>query len=375
MKKIDWKKVPLFWWIWGGVILLFAICLTVGLLVLNSYLTSFENSQPIHFAQAVFDQYFQKEDFTAALEKAGYTTGEFETLADASRKLKEMQEGKDLSFYSASAMDGKAQYNVVLTEKGETEETSTDGGKGIASTKIASLYFTRQTEADSWGFAGYDLEKMEMFVPATRTLTVVLPSTSTLKVNGVEVSKDFVTEEEAHAFNEYLPKGVEGITLCTYKIDSLIFDPDLEVIDAQGQAQTLTRDEESGNMTAQLNYNSQAKEKLGQRILSGMKEYAKYIQNDGSIGKVAQYFDTTSMFYRNIALNPGAFVWDHNGFEFKNESVDDFYQFDENTVCCHVSFDQVLKKTGREDYVDVLDMIVFAKRRGNQFYIYDRIVQ
>ena len=55
--------------------------------------------------------------------------------------------------------------------------------------------------------------------------------------------------------------------------------------------------------------------------------------------------------------------------------VEDFYYFDEKTLCCHISFDQHLKKTGREDYVDNLDMTIFARKIGRNWRIYDRIVR
>jgi hypothetical protein len=112
---------------------------------------------------------------------------------------------------------------------------------------------------------------------------------------------------------------------------------------------------------------------VSDRLLKGLKEYATYMQDDGSIGRVSPYFDTKSDFYKSTASNPSSFVWDHNGYEFKNESVEDFYFFDENTLCCHISFDQVLKMTGKENYVDNLSMIVFAHKIKGTWRIFQCI--
>ncbi len=377
------KKFPLFWVLYAGVLLLFAVLLAVGLGILNKYLTFFESSQPIHRAEEVFQTYFKGEDYVSALEKAQYQPGEFETLQSASDHLKRMAEGKNLTYYATIITENEVQYNVVLVDPesekaAETKET-TEGNnpsvQTIPSTKIATLAFVKSQTPGQFGIRGYEFSKMEMFLKATESVRVTAPSGYILTVNGKEVSSDHVVEEKAHEFNEYLPEGVPGITLLTYEVGELFQEPVLSVTDQNKAVLTLTQDEKTGEYVSGLSYNEEWKQTHSQRIMNGMKEYAKYMQNDGRIGLVSQYFDTSSMFYRNIAYNLSQFVWDHNGYEFRDERIDDFYAFDENTFCCHVSFDHVLKLHGREDYVDVLDMIIFAKKKGNSFYIYDRIVQ
>ncbi len=375
--KTQKKKIGLFYPIYFACIALFVICLATGLVLLNSYLTAFEASQPIHGAEEVFQKYFSDNDYTDALECAKFQPGAFETLATASQKICEMKEGKEITFYAAAAAEGEAVYNVVFTDPVK-EDASSEGEisvQGIPSTKIATIRLVKKTQEGDWGFFGYEFAGMEMFLKGDKTVRITAPSTAKVSLNGVEIPEDYVVEKKDHEFNACLPKGVEGITLCTYEVKGLFADSTLSCKDKDGVEMKVEKSEETGEYTTQLNYNASLKEQYSDRILKGMHEYAKYIQNDGRIGLVAQYFDTASMFYRNIAYNLSQFVWDHNSYHFEKEYIDEFYQFDENTFCCHVSFDHVLKLAGREDYVDVLDMIVFAKRKGNNFYIYDRIVQ
>ncbi|MBR3836850.1 MAG: hypothetical protein IKJ74_01780 [Clostridia bacterium] len=372
------RSFPIFWCIYALLLIAFVAFLYWGAGELKAYLTAFENSQPIHLAESVFQEYFTGDSLVPALEKSGYEPGEYESLEAPAAVLKAMQEGKDISYYSASVLGDEVRYNVVLTDQVQESETETNDEikvQGIPSTKLATIYLNKREEADEYGFRGYEFTKLEMFVKPEKSVKVTAPSTSKLTINGKDVTADHVIGEQAHEFNAFLPQGVEGITLLTYEVTGLYEEPTLALVDRNGMEQTLVQDEKTGAFDAKLNYDSALQEQQADRILTGMKEFAKHMQNDGGIGPVSRYFDTSSMFYRNIAYNLSQFVWDHNGYEFRNEVVENFYAFDENTFCCHVAFDHVLKLYGREDYVDSIDMIIFAKKKGNNFYIYDRIVQ
>ena len=380
---MEWMKKNKFWVIYAAVVLVFAMALTVGLAVLNSYLKAFEASQPIHVAEAVYARYFGKDSLEKALKEADFQTGEYETLKNVDSYIKTMRDGKHLSFYSVSVGDGKAVYNVVLTDsdlnkekEAVTEEAETEelNATAIPSTKIATIYLKKSKEAGDFGLYSYAFDRLEFHVKGTKSIAVSIPDGYTLFVNGIAVEEDAVKEKTQHEWNAFLPEGVKGIEYLEFEVGDLFEEPTLTCQNADGEEMALVQDEESGAWKAELTYSEEKKEELGDRILAGMKEYAKFMQNDGRIGLVSPYFDRTSMFYKNTAANPSVFVWDHNGYSFRNEEVGEFYEFDEKTLCCHVQFEQVLKKTGREDYVDRLDMVVFVRKVGNSWLIYDRMV-
>ena len=127
------KNIGVFYPVYFGCIVLFCALLAAGLWVLNSYLTAFEASQPIHGAEDMFQKYFSGEDYVLALTDSGYKVNSFETLETASDALVATKEGKEVTFYAAAGAEGEAVYNVVFvspeSEK-EAEETETDGGEG-----------------------------------------------------------------------------------------------------------------------------------------------------------------------------------------------------------------------------------------------------
>ncbi len=366
------KKLSPFWCIYIGIVSVLVILLITGAGILISYLSAFENSQPIHPAESAFSYYFEEGNFEAALKAAKFKTSKAEDLSVVAKALKDQSRGKKFALCAIGTEDGLATYNVVLTDPKYVKDKQT-GPSG--DTKIATMRFAKSKEKGEWGFSPYQFSDIKFFFKGQVNITCAIPENYTLLVNSGKMGEDMVSEKEAHEWNAYLPEKTPGITLNVFQLTDLFREPTLLCKDGEGNPVDLTLNEKTGRYEAGITYEKEVDQALKDRIMMGMKEYAKYIQDDGSLGVVASYFDRTSMFYKNTAGNPSVFVWDHNGFEFKNEVIEDFYFFDDNTLCCHVVFDQVLKKTGREDYIDHLDMTIFVKKQGNTWRIFDRIVR
>lgn len=368
--KLNWKKLPVFWVVFLSVFAFLVLVSTVGLIVLNGYLKAFEAAQPIHPAKEAFRRYFTAGNFEEVIEVSGIEVSEFESKESVSDAIKKLSEGKKMDFYSVFAKEGEASYNVVLIPE---QEEHTEGG-AVASEKLASIQLKKSEKKGAFGFYGYEFSGAELSVKGEKSVHALVPSGYQLLVNGKEVGEAYQIGSSEHEWNSYLPKGVPGISMVEIQISGLFSEPTLAAKSPEGEEVALNFDEEKGLYRAELSYEKEVDSALSGRILTGMKEYAAYIQNDGSIGRVSPYFDTGSMFYRNTASNPSMFVWDHNGYYFRDESIKDFYYFDENTLCCRVTFDQVLKKYGSEDYVDRIDMTVFVRKIGSTWRIFDRFV-
>ncbi len=357
------KKMPLFWKIYLGILVLFAVLLAAGAVVLTSFLTAFEKSQSIHPAQKAFDEYFLASSFEEALKKAEFSTSQWEDVSHAASALSDFCKEKELSFYAVGDKEGEAKYNVVACEKNES-----------TGTKIATISLEKEKEKGKFGLSGYALSEIEVFLEPTFSKKVKIPSSYTLAVNGKEVGSENSVEKTGHFWNEYLPEGVKGIEFSEFSFTDLFCDPELKCTTSSGQEVKLVENEETGLLEAPILF-EEAPSSLSKRLLQGMKEYAKFIQADGSTAAVGEYFDKGSLFYKNTIRNPAIWVMDHDSFSFRNEVVEEFYFFDENTLCCHISFDQVLKNAGMEDYIDPVDMTVFARKIGGEWYIFDRFVR
>ncbi len=357
------KKMSLFWKIYLLAVSLFGVLLIAGVILLFAYLSAFEKSQPIHPAREIFEEYFASGDFEKALKKAEFSVGDKEEISHAAEAMESLCKDKKIEFYAVGVEKGVAKYNVITS----------DGEKSDSFIKIGTILLKKEKEEDLFGFSSYQFDDMEIFLKPSFSASVKIPSDFGLTVNGIQVKKEEAKNVSSHTWNDYLPKESKKLLLAEFTFSDLFCEPEIAVYNEKGEAVSLVMNEESGFLEAPIQYEEVPKE-LSDRLLTGMKEYAKFIQADGSTAALGEYFDRSSLFYQNTARNPGWWVTDHDGFTFEKEKVENFYFFDENTLCCHISFDQVLKTRGKEDYIDPVDMTVFARKIGGSWYIFDRIV-
>ncbi|MBE6712044.1 MAG: hypothetical protein E7580_00840 [Ruminococcaceae bacterium] len=376
------KKKSKFWIIYTVVVLATIFMITMGAAILISWLDAFEQSQPVHAAQSFYDEYFVAEKWTEILEKANYKMGDLEQKGDAEAALKALKKGKKMSFYALGGDDQYARYNVILVDpadlpkedpkKEEVKDAIAEMAvQGVPSTKIATITLKKSKTEGKYGFYGYEFSELEIFLDRKASAQICIPSHYTLYAGDRAITSDQIVATQAHFWNEHLPEGVTGVEFATYRFENLLKAPEFTVKDAAGNVIPLVENEESGVLETGIVYATQVDQALSDRLLAGLKAYATYMQDDGSLGAVAKYFDTNSNFYKSTRENPSAFVWDHNGYEFQNERIENFYFFDENTLCCYISFDQILKMTGRENYVDKISMTVFAHKVNGTWRIFN----
>lgn len=376
------KRKPRFWFVYTASVILFVLLITIGASILISWLDAFEQSQPVHAAEQVYHEYFEGEKWSELLKLAGYERGPLEKKGDAEAALSAMKKDKVMSYYSVGADDQLATYNVILVDPadmkdaGKVDEKVKDATaemavQGVPSTKIATITLKKSKTEGKYGFYGYEFSKVELFLEKKGSAEVRIPAHYTLYAGETVIEADLVAETTPHQWNQYLPDDVLGVDFATYRFENLLSTPTFTVKDDKGNDVPLVQNEKSGVLEADLVMETEVDSALSERLMKGLQAYAAYMQDDGSIGTVSKYFDQNSDFYKSTRANPSSFVWDHNGYEFKNEVIEDFYFFDENTLCCHISFDQVLKMTGRENYVDNLSMTVYAHKVNGTWRIFN----
>jgi len=385
------KKRKLFWILYTTLTLLFLVLGTVFLFVLHSYLAALEQSQPHHAAERVFQEYFVSDHIRSLMERTEFCGDEFFTADQYAAHLSRKMEGKELAFYAApSGTDEKEkQYNVVIVEKNQTqtetetpllseeEDSSFASGsislQGIPSEKIATLTFSPSEQTDSWGFCSYEFSDAEFFFDRNESVEITLFHNQKFLINGKEVPQTYETTRREHEYNAFLPEGAQKITLVTYRVDGLLEAPSVSVVLENGETVSPLWNEKTQAFESFFAERNDLKERYGTHVLDGMKAYAKWMQNDGSLSDVRPYFDLSGPFYKSIQSNL-SYVLKHDAYRFENESVREFYAFGEKSFCCHVSFEHVLSMEGKSDYRDVLDMIVFVKQTENGILIYDSLV-
>ena len=83
------------------------------------------------------------------------------------------------------------------------------------------------------------------------------------------------------------------------------------------------------------------------------------------------FFDTTSEAWKGYnSINPN---WNFEAlsYTFEDESVTEFISYDEDHFSCHVKLHYIGRRGSRGLYEETTDKIVFFRRSGDKFLIYN----
>ena len=97
------------------------------------------------------------------------------------------------------------------------------------------------------------------------------------------------------------------------------------------------------------------------------------MQADSSFSKIKSYFDPSTALYDSIE-KAGKDLWmvmDHDGYEFTEIEVGEFFALNETTVTCHISFNHILYNGKSAARPDVIDMYVFLHATDDGYKIYE----
>jgi len=352
MSKNKIKK-PLFYRIYFGTLIAFGIILIVALSATYIVLDSFEETRPKNYAQNIFETYFKTGDYAGLLEECSNDANPFENRKDVKKAMAEKYKKDDLEFISVYSSDPSV-YNYQVTCDGELLGTFTIENDGIK---------------NSLGFEGCKLTQADIAVKYG-TVTVKALSDSKVYFNETLVDKSFISESDVKSPScDFVPDGVKGITYDIYTVDGFLCQPEIKIVSDKGE-HTIEYNEEESQFEAALIYDDKLEAEYAEYCLNAIKSYAKFMQRDGKRAEALKYIDRDSELYYNISSNLVQFVNYHNGSKFENESVSEFYSYDENTFSCRVIMDHILLRSETDKYIDHIDMTIYLRRVGDKFLIY-----
>ena len=334
------------------VLTVFVVLLITAVIVLNFFLSDFEKAQPKYVAEQVFDRYF---------------TGDGSALAELLAADGGFESKETLNAYVAEKLNGDVTYREISNGMEAGRRYAVKNGDE----RIFTFTLAEKKRASAFGFVRYEFGEVQ---PAkTRSVEVVVPQGYTLYVNGVKVGDEYVTGTAGDADEfEYVPEGVAIPEKNVYTVSGLIAEPTLTAEDESGGAAEVAFDENDKIYKVSLKYDGELKAEYSDYVLEAARTYAAYMQSDAGFRAVAEYIDPSSELYKLTKDTITAFVIDHNGYSFENESADEFIRYDDDTFSCRVKLTHKLHKNGSEDYFENLDVLLFFRRVGDRFLMFDR---
>ncbi|MBQ7011018.1 MAG: hypothetical protein IJN63_04875 [Clostridia bacterium] len=381
------RRFPVFWVCLLLFVLISVFAISNVLKNVTAFLEEYESVQPKYVEAEVFDTYFKRIDYDLLLKAADRGDGsdltEFESKEDLITYLKSMYAGKDITYYSIStgaadtatvSLDIKnlGKYFVdQFNSRGDIKYIVKAGEDKIA--EFTLVHSESEAKKSKSGFKQYELGDIELFFFPHESVTVKLPKSSTLTVNGIKVSEKYrladVYEEDEN--NKRLPDGIEGIVYVAYTVDKLYLKPELAVTDKDGKSIELEYIENDNYYSAGFLYDDSLAAQYSAYVINAIENYAAYMQMDGARADFIDYYDTDSDLWKNIISTENYFVLDHSSYSFKDQKATEFYRYNDDMFSCRVSMTHLLHRWAREDYVDYIDMTLFLRNVNGKYLIFD----
>lgn len=331
------RKKPLFYKIYFSVLGVFAVLLVLSAVFLHRWLYEYNEGIPETVSARFFESAFRTPDAERLLALSDTKVSEFENEDSARAALAALFADRDsLSYTSVSAANDSAE-RMYIVKSGDF--------------KVASFTLAPNGKGD------YEPRSVKLFLPRGNRVRCTVLANSTLYVNGVAVTEAYITERSEHEAAAYLPDGVKAPEWVTYEVNGLFNAPVLSVTDRNGAHPALVG--ENADCREQVLYDT-PDAAIVETLTAAAKQYAKCMQNDASKASVLKYFERGTDLYASIRSAENTFVWEHSGFAFEDEKTSEFFRYDEHTVSLRISFTHVLKKAGRADYRDRVDITFFA---------------
>ena len=390
-------KGPVFWIVWLVIIIVVMIAWAFVLRMVSGLLAEYEDSQPKHVAERVFNDYFKAADYEYLIRNSEDTKiTQFETIDSAVSSARALfgAEGGEWTFTQGSSDDPDVlNYSVAKGNVRVGSFTLVKSGKESAKLKLPI----------------YTLGKTEIKLTPKYGANIYAPINANVKINGVALGEEFrygdpvVLEEDV-----YFPEGDESArTMQNYFVNGLYLEPDVAVTSSDGSVtytlkydpQTVVwrADEDYVNrLVADYNHkieeakrleaeriereNKEIRDNIGEYVVDAVKIYARWMQADASKAQRNKYFDTSSAFFKSLdKLISQSFIMDHNGYRF-DDVTDGNYRYvedDHTAVSAHVSFTQVLTdcvdKYGDRtpEWKNEIDVTVYLHLVDGKWLIYD----
>lgn len=311
----------IFYFVFFLYILLFYTATYFGLLELRDWLNRYEMAQPTTQSQEIFEMLFSDPDWGSLYDTANVQDTAYESKDAFVRYMENIVREGNLTYVETSTgLSGDKKYIVRL-----------DGEKLETFTLVNQNQSDSQTEIADW-----QLGTIEFFIQREESYFIQKLEGHTVYVNGVPLDDSFTIRISTTAAEEYLPKGTTGIRICTQQIIGLVAQPDVRILDANGNEMDVIY-EETSRTFAEQTATETFSDTVQKLAIDAVKTYALYMIKQAGEGDIAKYFLRGSDAYNAITDTERGFVQDAASREFVNESVTNYCCYSDTLFSVRVS--------------------------------------
>lgn len=311
--------------------------------LLHDWLVDFQAAQPTTKCEEVFQDLFADPDWAELYALAGIQDTTYEN-ADAFASYMETKVGdKELTYMETSAgLSGNKKYYVKLDDQN------------------IGYFLLEGEEQTETGIPHWELASVELFYTRSEGVTIQKMAGHTVYVNGVPLDDRATVRTIYTVAEEYLPEGMIGLRMETQMLSGLLVEPQISVLDENGQPLEVTYDAENDIYSAVLTNdgNQTISTEEEKAVIKAGETYALYMIEKASAEKLLKYFDKNSNVYQAIT-KMRMWMQNCNGYEFANQSVTDYYRYSDTLFSANVYMDLNVTRTNNTVKTWTVDTTLF----------------
>ena len=344
--------IILFLCIYGLLVALAVVVLFRMMTPLRQWLVEYEGAQLESKSAQVFEEYFADPDW----EKIYDVSGREDTLYEGAAAYVTYMDAKvgdmELTYQEiTSGLPGVHRYHVYLGTE-----------------KVATFTMTG-TEATFLEIPQWTLDSVEIYFERTINVIVEKKPEYTIYINGVALDDSFTIRSTATEAEKYLPEGIHGYHLDQQYIDGLLVQPEVRVVNENGEIVPISMDPETGVYTLQLPEPSKMTTTEETLARNAAIADAKFSMRKITAAELGKYFDVNSQVYADIVGNP-LFIQGYKSYYIDEAiQVGDFYRYSDDCFCAKVKL--TVNVIREDDTVKVypLDKTYFFTRGDSGEYL------
>ena len=333
-------------------IFLFFVAVFFGLQWLQGWLVDYEAAQPTAKSEEVFQQLFDDPDWGALYDAAGISDTQYE--------------GKDAFVAYMEEKVGDKELTYQLTSSGLSEDkkyfVNLEGDRLAYFTLHNANESTLQTDIPDWVLGEVGLFYERAGGCMIQTVDGHLPY-----VNGIALTDDHVVQKTALKEDDtgFLPAGATTAKTSIYRVDGLLTEPTITVMDASGNQRDVIYDDASGMYVEQAETIAISEEEK-EIALKALKVYAEYQIKEASSETVGRYFDSTGSAYKSIMQTVLTWTKGNNGYSFDNDSVTNYCRYSDDMFSAYVTTELTIKLTdGGTTTKPINSTLLIEKQHGS----------
>lgn len=347
------KGMVIFLCLYVVLVALVLVALCRMMTPLRQQLVEYEAAQLENKCAQVFEELFADPDWKMLYDLSGRSDTLYEGRDAYAAYMEDKVGSKALTCHETyTGLPGVHKYNVYLGEEKVAAFTLTGGADSPA-------------DIPQW-----TLDEVEIFFERAESVTVEKKPGYTVHINGVALDDSFTIRTTATKAEEYLPEGVHGYRMDQQYIDSLLVQPEIVVLDENGESVAVTLDSETGIYTLQIPDAAEMTEAEKTLVRNAAVADAKFSMGSIKAAEFRKYFDADSEVYADIVGNPIS-IQSNKGFSIDERSIEvsEYYRYSEDLFSANVKLTVNVTRKDNTIKVYELDKTYFFTRDGSSDYL------